>query len=131
MLLELPISVAEAALGAQIIIPAPDGSMVRLRVPAGTQSGSTLVIRGKGAPRVKGKGYGDLKVEVRLTLPEKLNDKQRTALEAYAAASDPQGADIRPGITEKTSSAMSAEGTRAQASNENSEVGKTEKGDQR
>jgi len=100
--LELPISVAEAALGAQIIIPAPDGSMVRLRVPAGTQNGSVLIIPGKGAPHVKGKGFGDLKVIVHLTLPERINEKQRAALEAYAAASDPRGADIRPGIVERT-----------------------------
>ena len=101
--LTLPVSVAEAALGAQIVVPAPDGSLVKLRIPAGTQDGRTLVIRGKGAPRVKGKGFGDLKVEVRLALPENLNDGQKAALEAFAAASDPQGADIRPHIVDKTS----------------------------
>ena len=101
--LTLPVSVAEAALGAQIVVPAPDGSLVKLRIPAGTQDGRTLVIRGKGAPRVKGKGFGDLKVEVRLALPESLNDGQKAALEAFAAASDPQGADIRPHIVDKTS----------------------------
>ena len=118
--LELPISVAEAALGAQIVIPAPDGSMVRLRVPAGTQSGSTLVIRGKGAPHVKGKGFGDLKVQVHLALPETLNDKQRAALEAFAAASDPKGADIRPNITARTGSAAAADWARTQATTEKS-----------
>ena len=123
--LELPISVAEAALGAQIIIPAPDGSMVRLRVPAGTQSGSTLVIRGKGAPHVKGRGFGDLKVEVHLALPETLNDKQRAALEAFAAASDPKGADIRPIITGKIGSAAAADQARTQAATEKSAGGGT------
>ena len=100
--LELPVSVAEAALGAQIVIPAPDGSLVKLRVPAGSQNGSTLVIRGKGAPRVNGKGFGDLKVDLRLALPTQLSAEQRAALEAFAAGSDPQGADIRPRIAEKT-----------------------------
>jgi curved DNA-binding protein len=96
--MELPISVAEAALGAQIVVPAPDGSKVKLRVPAGTVDGKILIIRGKGAPRVKGEGSGDLKVQVRLALPPQLNEQQKAALEAFAAASDPLGADIRPRI---------------------------------
>jgi curved DNA-binding protein len=100
--MELPVSVAEAALGAQIVVPAPDGSKVRLRVPAGTTDGKTLVIRGKGAPRVKGEGRGDLKARVRIALPARLNDAQKAALEAFAAASDPFGTDIRPKIAAAT-----------------------------
>jgi curved DNA-binding protein len=96
--MELPLSVAEAALGAQIVVPAPDGSKVKLRIPANTSDGKTFVIRGKGAPRVKGEGFGDLKVQVRLALPAQLNDRQKQALEDFAAASDPRGADIRPAI---------------------------------
>jgi curved DNA-binding protein len=102
VLLELPISVAEAALGAEIVVPAPDGSKVRLRLPSGTPDGKTFVIRGKGAPRVKGEGNGDLKVQVRLTLPSKLNAEQQQALKAFAEASDPSGADIRPLIVAST-----------------------------
>jgi curved DNA-binding protein len=111
--LELPISVAEAALGAQIIVPAPDGSRVKLRVPAGTQDGRILIIRGKGAPRVKGEGFGDLKVQVRLALPEVLDAGQKAALEAYAAASDPTGADIRPAIAAATGVAGASGATAA------------------
>jgi curved DNA-binding protein len=96
--LALPIGIAEAALGAQVVVPAPDGSKVKLRIPAGTKDGKTFVIRGKGAPHVKGEGFGDLKVKVRQTLPETLNDAQRAALEAFAEASDALGADIRPRI---------------------------------
>jgi curved DNA-binding protein len=95
---DLPVSMAEAALGAQIVVPAPDGSKVKLRIPAGTQDGQAFVIRGKGAQRVKGEGSGDLKVYARLTLPATLNEGQKAALEAYAAASDPTGADIRPQV---------------------------------
>jgi curved DNA-binding protein len=98
--LELPISVAEAALGAEIVVPAPDGSKVRLRLPSGTPDGKTFIIRGKGAPRVKGEGSGDLKVQVRLTLPAQLNAEQQQALKAFADASDPSGADIRPALVE-------------------------------
>jgi curved DNA-binding protein len=100
--LELPVSVAEAALGTQIVVPAPDGSKVKLRIPAGTQDGRILVIRGKGAPRVKGEGYGDLKVQARLTVPGELNARQKAALEDFVAASDPVGADIRPAIVAAT-----------------------------
>jgi curved DNA-binding protein len=106
--MELPISVAEALLGAQIVVPAPDGSRVKLRIPAGTQDGKVLVVRGKGAPRVKGEGYGDLEVKMRLVLPEQLNAGQTAALEAFAAASDPVGADIRPRIAEATGMATAA-----------------------
>ncbi|MDR3036964.1 MAG: J domain-containing protein [Coriobacteriales bacterium] len=100
--LSLPIGVAEAALGAQIVVPAPDGSMVKLRVPALTPDGKTFAIRGKGAPRVKGEGCGDLKVQVRYALPAQINEGQRAALEAFAAASDLAGADIRPRIAQET-----------------------------
>jgi curved DNA-binding protein len=100
--IELPISVAEAALGAQIVVPAPDGSKVKLRIPAGASDGTTLVIRGKGAPRVQGEGCGDLKVQLRLAMPEQLNAQQKAALEDFAAASDPLGLDIRPAIVAAT-----------------------------
>jgi curved DNA-binding protein len=105
----LPIGVAEAALGAQIVVPAPDGSMVKLRVPALTPDGKTFAIRGKGAPRVKGEGCGDLKVQVRYTLPTQLNEGQRAALEAFAAASSPAGTDIRPHIAQETGAQAAAE----------------------
>jgi curved DNA-binding protein len=103
--MELPVSVAEAALGAQIVVPAPDGSKVKLRIPAGSSDGTTLVIRGKGAPRVKGEGCGDLKVQLRLAMPEQLNAQQKAALEDFAAASDPLGLDIRPAIVAATGAA--------------------------
>jgi curved DNA-binding protein len=102
VLMDLPIGITEAALGATIIVPAPDGSKVKLRIPAATPDGKTFAIRGKGAPHVKGEGFGDLEVRVRLALPKKLNDKQREALEAFAAASDSTGGDIRPLVVQRT-----------------------------
>ena len=89
VLLDLPVSVAEAALGTQIVVPAPDGSKVKLRIPAATQEGATLVIKGKGAPRLNGEGSGDLRVTARLVIPKELNEKQQAALKAYAEADDP------------------------------------------
>ena len=83
---DVPVTVAEAALGGSVVIPAPDGSKVRVKVPAGTQSGTRLTVRGKGAPRVKGQGSGDLKIKVIVKVPEQLNDGQRRALEEFQAA---------------------------------------------
>lgn len=84
---ETTVSIADAALGASVVVDAPDGSKIRMKVPAGTQSGTALSIKGKGAPRVKGVGNGDLKVTVNVPVPTNLNDAQRAALEAFRDAS--------------------------------------------
>ena len=82
--MELPVSFTEATLGASIVVPAPDGTKVRVKVPAGTQNGTVLSLKGKGAPKVKGNGTGDLKIKVVVKVPERLNDEQKTALEEFA-----------------------------------------------
>ncbi|MCL2136582.1 MAG: J domain-containing protein [Coriobacteriia bacterium] len=103
----LPVTIAEAALGAQVVVPAPDGTMVKLRIPAGSDDGKVLNIKGKGAPRVKGSGNGDLKVTLSLALPKHLNDQQKAALMAFAEASDPMATDIRPDIAKATAAVLS------------------------
>ena len=87
VLTHVEVSFAEAALGSSVVVPAPDGSKVRVKVPAGTQPGTVLVVKGKGAPRVKGTGNGDLKITVEVPVPKTLNEGQRKALEDYLAAS--------------------------------------------
>ena len=87
VLTKATLSIAEAALGTSIVVDAPDGSKVRVKVPAGTQNGTVLSVKGKGAPRVKGVGKGDLKIELDIPIPTDLNDAQRKALEAFIAAS--------------------------------------------
>lgn len=87
VLMDLPVTIDEAILGASVTIPAPDGTKLRVKVPAGSFDGSTLTIRGKGAARVKGSGNGDLLAKVSIRYPRELNDKQRKALEEFAAAS--------------------------------------------
>lgn len=84
LVMNVPVSFTEAALGAKIEIPTTDGS-ISLKVPAGTQNGRMLRVKGKGAPRVKGSGKGDLLVRVKLVVPEKLNKAQKQALEAFAS----------------------------------------------
>ena len=87
VLTSVKVSFAEAALGTSVIVPAPDGSKVRVKVPAGTQAGTVLYVRGKGAPRVKGTGNGDLKITIEVPVPTVLNEGQRKALEDFVAAS--------------------------------------------
>ena len=82
--LTVPITFAEAALGATVKVPTLDGP-VTLRVPPGTRSGRTFRVRGQGVP-VAGRP-GDLLVTVEVAVPETLTDAQRQALEAFAAAS--------------------------------------------
>jgi len=84
--MDLPVTISEAALGARVTIPTPDGSKVRVRVPAGTQDGTELSLHGKGAPNIKGSGRGDLIVHVRVKIPTDLNEKQKTALREFANA---------------------------------------------
>jgi molecular chaperone DnaJ len=84
--LEVPVTYAEAALGATVEIPTPDGS-VALKVPAGSQDGRLLRVRGRGAPELKGSGRGDLIARVRLTVPQKLTKAEREAIEALQKVS--------------------------------------------
>lgn len=77
---ELPVSVYEAALGCTVDVPTPAGETVRLKVPAGTQSGKTFRLKGKGAPDVKHRGrMGSLLVKVEVKVPTKLSDEEREA----------------------------------------------------
>ena len=87
VLLTLPISVYEAALGCQIDVPTPGGKTVRLRVPAGTQTGRTFRFKEMGAPDVKHRGRtGALLVTVEVRTPDRLSDDERAAFEKLMAA---------------------------------------------
>ena len=88
VVVEVPVSIAEAALGASIVVPAPDGSRLRVKVPAGTQEGAIITIPDKGAPKVKANGFGNLVITVHIVVPKALNEKQRAALEAFASAGE-------------------------------------------
>jgi molecular chaperone DnaJ len=81
--LELPISFPEAALGAKVQVPTLDGE-VTLKVPAGTPSGKTFRIRGRGAPR-KG-GHGDLLVKVKVDVPSRLSKDEKELLKQLQEA---------------------------------------------
>jgi molecular chaperone DnaJ len=84
LLLRVPVTFSEAALGAEVKVPTLDGS-VTVRIPPGTSSGKTLRVRGRGMPKASGPP-GDLLVTVDVVVPQTLSDEQRQALEALAAA---------------------------------------------
>ncbi len=85
VLYEQPISFYQAAMGAELEIPTIDGK-VTYDLPAGTQTGTTFRLRGKGIPLLQGRGRGDQFVTVRVQVPTSLNAEQKEALKAYAAA---------------------------------------------
>ena len=82
--MDLPVSLAEAALGATVEVPLLDGSATRVKIKAGTSSGTVLRLRGKGV--VTSKKTGDLLVTVQVAVPKKLSAAARQALESFEAA---------------------------------------------
>jgi molecular chaperone DnaJ len=85
VMLELPVTIAEAALGAQLEVPTPSGR-VKLKVAPGTQDGKVYKLPGKGVPRLKGTGTGDMKVRVKLVVPKDLNAEQKELLKRFASS---------------------------------------------
>jgi molecular chaperone DnaJ len=80
LIVDVPVSYADAALGASVQVPTPDGP-ISLKVPAGSQPGKLLKVKGRGAPKLKGGGKGDLLARLKLTVPEKVSKKERELLE--------------------------------------------------
>lgn len=87
----VPVAFDEAALGATIEVPTLDGSTVRVKVPAGTPSGRTLRVKGKGV--VTPKLTGDLLVTVQVVVPQKLTPAAKEAVQAFGIATS--GEDVR------------------------------------
>ncbi len=83
ILCTIPITVVEAALGAEIEVPTIDGK-ARLKIPLGTQSGQRFRLRGRGVPLVKSKGFGDQLVEVKIVLPTIKDERSKKILREFA-----------------------------------------------
>ncbi|AEH53804.1 molecular chaperone DnaJ [Bacillus coagulans] len=83
---EIPIAFTQAALGDEIEVPTLHGK-VKLKIPAGTQSGTKFRLRGKGVPNVHGHGTGDQHVIARIVTPRKLTERQKQLLREFAEAS--------------------------------------------
>jgi molecular chaperone DnaJ len=79
---ELPLTFAQAALGDEVEVPTVHGK-VKLKIPAGTQTGKTFRLKGKGSPNVRGYGNGDQHIKVRIMTPTKLTDRQKELLREF------------------------------------------------
>ncbi|KMK75942.1 molecular chaperone DnaJ [Alkalihalobacillus pseudalcaliphilus] len=80
---EMPLTFAQVALGDEIEVPTLNGK-VKLKIPAGTQTGTNFRLRGKGVPNVHGRGQGDQHVQVRVVIPKNLTDKQKEVIRDFA-----------------------------------------------
>jgi molecular chaperone DnaJ len=86
LLVDVPVSFPTAALGGNVEVPTPDGA-VSLKIPAGSEDGKLLKIKGRGAPKLKGGGSGDLIARVKIDVPKKLNKRGRELLEEFQKVS--------------------------------------------
>jgi molecular chaperone DnaJ len=80
LVIDVPVTYPEAALGATVEVPTPEGS-ISLKVPAGSADGKLLRVRGRGAPKLNASGKGDLLARLRVSVPSKLTKAEREALE--------------------------------------------------
>jgi curved DNA-binding protein len=84
LFLNREIKLTEALLGTQISVPTLDGKQLSLKIPPGTKHKSKMRLSGNGIPHIKGGGIGDLYVEIFVTMPKKLNKKQKQLVENLA-----------------------------------------------
>ena len=99
-----PISFPQAVFGDTITVPTLDGD-VEVDVPSGTQSGEVFRLEGKGMPRLRRRGSGDLYVQVQVVTPDQLNSEQKEALEAFAEAGGEE-VDVEEGFFEKLKNSL-------------------------
>lgn len=87
LFLNVPVGFVQAALGDEVEILTPKGRST-IKIPAGTQSGQNFRLKGKGAPKLEGRGTGDLYIQIEVRVPVKLSKKQKLLLEEFAKASE-------------------------------------------
>jgi molecular chaperone DnaJ len=81
LVVDVPVTFAEASIGAEVELPTPDGQRVKVKVPSGSTDGKTLRVKGRGAPKLNGGGSGDLLVRLRIAVPSKLSKQERETLQ--------------------------------------------------
>jgi molecular chaperone DnaJ len=85
--LDLKVNIAQATLGAEVKVPTVDGD-VKLKIPAGTQPGKIIRMRGRGVPHLRNNSRGDQLVIVNLTVPKRLDAEERDLFEKLAEKMD-------------------------------------------
>jgi molecular chaperone DnaJ len=85
LIVQVPVSFPTAALGGKVDVPTPEGA-VSLKIPAGSEDGKLLRIKGRGAPKLSGSGKGDVLARVRIQVPKRVNKKERELLEELQKA---------------------------------------------
>jgi molecular chaperone DnaJ len=84
----VPVSMTAAALGGEVEVPTIDGGMSRVKVPAGSQSGKQMRLRGKGMPALRGGSEGDMLIEIAVETPVNLTARQRELLKEFERLSE-------------------------------------------
>ncbi len=92
LLCEVPVSFVQATLGAEIEVPTLDGRAT-IKIPAGTQPGTTVRVKGKGVKNLQGYGQGDLRVRIQVEVPTRLTSEQKAKLQEFAESC---GEDANP-----------------------------------
>jgi molecular chaperone DnaJ len=97
---DVPVSFVQATLGDEIEVPTLEGTAT-IKIPAGTQPGTLLRLKGRGVKNLQGYGQGDLHVRVQVEVPSRLNAEQRRKLEEFAASCDGHEAPLAQGFFDK------------------------------
>ena len=98
---EFPISMADAALGANIEVPTIDGGKAKVKIPAGTQNGKQFRLKEKGMPMMQNKSYGDLYIQAITEVPTSLTKEQKNILEKFKKLEDTKTNPIMKEFFEK------------------------------
>ena len=98
---ELPISIADAALGTTVEVPSIDGGKTKIKIPSGTQSGKQLRLKGKGMPVLRRNIVGDLYIRILTEVPTSLTKKQKELLVEFKALEDTKSSPLIKSFFEK------------------------------
>ena len=96
----MPVSFIQATLGAEIEVPTLEGKAT-VKIPAGTQPGTVLRLKGRGVKNLQGYGQGDLHVRVQVEIPAHLNSEQKHKLQEFAALCDGKEMPLSQSFLEK------------------------------
>jgi molecular chaperone DnaJ len=107
IILDLPVSFTEAALGCKKEVPSLTTHSCRITIPEGTQSGKIFRVKGEGFPNVHGQGKGDLLVRIFVETPTKLNERQKQLLNEFAELESPTNQPKQKSFLEKIKSLFS------------------------